>query len=68
MLQEAKDVQQGASDCAIDDNVHGREAENKVTQLKQDLFGAEQDTIETRETTKKYDTHYRETLVELERA
>ncbi len=44
------------------------QTENEVAQLKRDLFGADQGMVEARETAWKYEKHYHETLVELERA
>ncbi len=52
----------------IDANVHRHEAENEVGQLKLDFFVAEQAMLEARETAKKYEMHYCETLIELEQA
>ncbi len=65
-LQETKDERQKANDQAIDTNVHRCEAENEVAKIKRDLFAAEQATLEARGTDKRYNTHNRETLIELE--
>ncbi len=64
-LQEDKDAQQQAIDHEIDANVHKWEAENEVPQLKRNLFGTEQATLEAQKTARKYDKLYHETLVKL---
>ncbi len=66
-LREAKAGQQAVNDCAFNANVQRRQAENEIAQLKRDLFGVEQGMLEARETAKKYEKQYRETLIELER-
>ncbi len=67
-LRAAEDARQMARDQEADAQVHRREAENEVAQLKRDLFGSQDATCEAEETARRHEKAYHETLVLLKRA
>ncbi len=67
-LRMAREEWQTAWDRQVDANVHRREAENEVAQLKRDLFGSQEATREAQEAARKHERDYHETLVFLRRA
>ncbi len=67
-LHAAEDAWQAARDREVDAQVHRREAENQVAELKRDLFGSQDVTREAQENARKHEKSYQETLVLLRRA
>ncbi len=67
-LSVDREERQAAWDRKVDANIHRREAENQVAQLKHDLFKSQDAVREARETARGHEKAYRETLVLLKRA
>ncbi len=67
-LRAAEDAWQVARDREFDAQVHHREAENEVAQLKRDLFGSQDATCEIQENARRHEKAYHESLVLLKRA
>ncbi len=66
-LCAAGNAWQEAEDRAVDAQVHRREAENEVAQLKWDLFGSQDATRVAQENARKHEKAYHETLMLLRR-
>ncbi len=67
-LRAVRESRQAAWDREVNANVHRREAENQVAQLKRDLFKAQHAVLEAQETARKHEKAYHETLVLLRQA
>ncbi len=67
-LSTAREKRQMAWDRQVNANMHRREAENEVAQLKRDLFGSQEAVREAQKTERKHEKAYHETLVLLKRA
>ncbi len=67
-LRVAEDARQVARDREVDAQVHRREAENEVVELKRDLFGSPEATRKAQENARRPEKAYHETLVLLRRA
>ncbi len=64
----ARDERQVARDREVDANIHHREAENQVAQLKRDLFKSQDAVLEAQEAARRHEKAYHETLVLLKQA
>ncbi len=62
-LHAAREQRQTAWDREVDANVHRREAENQVAQLKRDLCRSQDAARKAQETARKHEKAYHETLV-----
>ena len=67
-LRAARDERQAAWDREVDANIHCREVENQVAQLKCDLFKSQDAVLEAQEAARRHEKAYHETLVLLKRA
>ncbi len=64
----AREQRQMAWDPEVDANIHRREAENQVAQLKRELSRSKDAVLEAQETARRHEKAYHETLVLLNRA
>ncbi len=67
-LHTVRESRQMAWDQKVDVNVHCREAEKQVAQLKHDLEKSRNEVLEAQETARRHEKDYHETLVLLRRA
>ncbi len=62
-LRAVRESRQTAWDREVDANVHRREAEKQVAQLKRDLEKSQNKVLEAQETARRHEKDYHETLV-----